>query len=1345
MKNKLKIPLFFWFLRGLFVLTAFNFISCTPRKLKVRAGHDHAFPIGLDEALYKIPDIIKIWDGELHTDGTKTESHGADNPLSNQSFENFYEKDSLIEDKVSMDSLLKIRTAKKGIKAKVSSSQENIYIDPEISFIRQYWFLDYTVATKRHTAWTKHLAKLLGKTERFKGLPNTDYYILPKIEGNYLILYKAGRPHTIPYDELFMARRVGHLLAVPLVGYPIKYCRAILLHNASREQTRKHRPLCEAVSETEAQYILLRKNTQKEFEYLSKPDLFRRDFLKGKWFFVRTELKSPHRTKSGLLDSVKHNSFKTAHLVEFQPALGKLDVLDAHDFKSTDKMRSLFIPVKWVSYEITRDLESLHPSFSERLKKGYDNDHNYFAIQFDKLIENEFGHVGGKALKQVIITKNYLSFNVEITNKGLPTYSLKYAFKRYTENPNYKQKQWFKEDSLLFFPVFNVVKKYHPDLADHTEADQNRFKRLVRFDPRSDEIRWHFSKKTSKEKWIRDLGHEAIALLNNAFQMAGRCAKQENGKCKASQIKLVPGEEDQELGDTRYNILNLILRENEKPEQFSLGNNIANPLTGEIISATVNVWVNHILNEYVDILRKYVRLQIWPPAWKFSSESKGITDFLHEKIENTAACKDIKTFIEKNKDRAFHPDTERLPPLNDGEKIKSCAKDLAHAKILQSIVHSMLHSLGQKDVFSASADKDNFYKTYKEMENLFGTNTMQSFFKRNLFIKNSKVHPHPPQYSSVMDEMNIEDPILAVPGKLDIAALRFIYFDQVELKKETEQQKKSTCQREAPTVGVAVNETNPPHSSCQQEGKCFACLNEGRCFLKIPSGVNEENPYNLSQSIKGYAQSKGWKKEELKIYKVCGWDSISDSFCHTKKEDDYGVNPFEVVQNHISKLNNSILRDRNRYDSDKITHKTFAMSSYVGHFYRRWKTYRDNMLKQKGTPILEYSFLNPHHIEDYKQIIAEEARSNCEFRSYYQLRDLLFNYFTRLIFLPVKHCVYKDTNGTYHAVAMENIEQEIKNLYPVNSGQVFINCQSPTVKKWAKDKGILVAEVGFFGKNRNYFLRPNSKDKNQIDEISIFKSLVPKIIGFITTSFNNMLEEPDLAHEYYQKMWDYILWGTSFNSYIDESQDYLDIPRNREGRPDLPNFLSYKIDMETPLNINTEMLYIARQYSIWAPSTYKYKMLSEFSLYPPLIDRLKALHANENNSQLLSSHFDYQSVPFAQLRDDVDLVQRDPELYSKANPFLIQMYEHWADNESLQDATSFVEFIRSHLATIFKIHDQEPILLLPLADGENYLIAQLFRKFNEFLECIDKDKSQEEICANKEDKKAFIKFMLQNY
>ena len=72
--------------------------------------------------------------------------------------------------------------------------------------------------------------------------------------------------------------------------------------------------------------------------------------------------------------------------------------------------------------------------------------------------------------------------------------------------------------------------------------------------------------------------------------------------------------------------------------------------------------------------------------------------------------------------------------------------------------------------------------------------------------------------------------------------------------------------------------------------------------------------------------------------------------------------------------------------------------------------------------------------------------------------------------MPVKHCVYKGSDGGYSAVALENIEEKIlaEYHYPEDSRRVLIDCESPVVTKWAdnNNKGTLITEVGAFGKDR---------------------------------------------------------------------------------------------------------------------------------------------------------------------------------------------------------------------------------------------------------------------------------------
>ena len=221
------------------------------------------------------------------------------------------------------------------------------------------------------------------------------------------------------------------------------------------------------------------------------------------------------------------------------------------------------------------------------------------------------------------------------------------------------------------------------------------------------------------------------------------------------------------MGDIRYNILNLIVTKGgSNSGLFGLGPNVANPITGEVISATANIWVSNILESYINIVRRYVRFHVYPPAWKIRPELFGVTNFLHEK--NQSGCPLVSAFIKKHRNSKFHPDNA---PLQDKEAVSDCAMSLAQPKILSTTLHEMLHGFAQRHIFSASADRENFYKNYEEIKRIFG---------EDIFVDSSSSHPHPPQSSSLMDYFDLEFPILSVPGKLDIAALRFIYFDRVE-------------------------------------------------------------------------------------------------------------------------------------------------------------------------------------------------------------------------------------------------------------------------------------------------------------------------------------------------------------------------------------------------------------------------------------------------------------------------------------------------------------------------------------------------------------------------------------
>ena len=225
-------------------------------------------------------------------------------------------------------------------------------------------------------------------------------------------------------------------------------------------------------------------------------------------------------------------------------------------------------------------------------------------------------------------------------------------------------------------------------------------------------------------------------LLNKAFQEAGRDSDHK------IRIVLDSKGDDKEVGDIRYNILNLMVSEGKSSGGLlGLGPNVANPITGEVVSATANVWVSNILGIYINIVRKYIRFQVYPPAWTlqpFSQEvahslqetisqsapqcgdlflqSSGVTPFLHERIENL--CNEVTHFIKKKKKEGLIYDPKN-PALQDKDIIKSCAKKLAFLPILGVTLHEMLHGFAQRHVFSASVDTENFYKDDREIRKDF--------------------------------------------------------------------------------------------------------------------------------------------------------------------------------------------------------------------------------------------------------------------------------------------------------------------------------------------------------------------------------------------------------------------------------------------------------------------------------------------------------------------------------------------------------------------------------------------------------------------------------------------------
>lgn len=1194
---------------------------------------------------------------------------------------------------------LKIRTAGSGERAKVSMSTIGTFVDPSsnVSFVNQYSFLDYKPVGVE-TVDQKLLVRLLGKVKEFKGFPNTVYYIVPRLEGNALMLYRLSDPGTVPYDELPLSIKVGEKVATPLVGYSVDYCVAERILNANHEETGESRPKCGGVSKKSAKYIRLIEGSKTDFEYLTKVDVFPHDFFKGQWFFVKTIVKSSKDAFTGF-----HQSFSSANLIEFGKTPNSLKILDAsgYEIEEKDQVTGFSIPVNWTAYKVGYSSDIIHRFKEEEDNKSRDVERPYFKIRFKELIHNEVRTSSDVVAEteEVFITDDYFSFTIKVS--GELNIWVKYAFKKAVENSNYVERRWFEEDSFRFFPVFSVLRKYYKKAIDHTKADKERFKRVTRFDPMAAKgsvkvIKWYFSKQTPKDEWLRNFGRRAAILLDKEFQEAG--------KDSSHKIRVVLDEsEDRELGDIRYNIINLILSPQSEGFLLGYGPNVANPITGEVLSGTANVWVTQIIDRYVVLLRRYIRFHVYPPAWKLLPESPGVTDFMQEKIQKLCSSgeSNVTKFIadEKKKGKIFHPVDS---VLNDKDIVRRCARKLAEPEILYTTVHEMRHGFGYRHLFSGSADVSNFYTSYDEMKKIFG---------EDILTEETESYKTPPEFSSVMDYGYIQFPFLTVPGKYDIAATKFLYFNKVEL------------------------------------------VSGGT--LDVPAGA-DRGPDRPQRSITEVVEENRKKtgKDNVKKYKVCGGkslDALGDPDIHPDDplcaRFDYGKTPLEVVENMIRVNWDVLMINRNRYDSERVPKgipKGVVALKYVARLYNQWviKTLQP-LLRSKGMESGEYSFLDPDDVKNYQNLIQAEAEKNPEFKLYYDVRRPVFEFYKKLFFLPLKHCVY-NKKGTYEAIALRIIKEKLSNQYSNDSREILMNCQSPIIEKWAhaNNKGDFVTEVGYFSQPVEYFLK--AKREDPLDELSPFmstpsifkgKTVVERIKSgvmpqsvwyiFINSISQAVLQEPDFSKEMVEEQMNVLFkGGIDLNPYIDIDEEKWVKRSEKLGRDltrPLPRFLSYGADHQS-----LQYLMIGRSMVPFSNFLVKYG----FIIRQFLLEHVKEKdYRSAKKQQAINEKLMYFEESMGQKLVEIF---NNPYLYKDVYPAVVEVYEEYRSKTDKGEVIT-VDYFLNHPAIC--VNRQLLKVIIPFTISEENYHASLCRKFNEYKRCIN---SGPDNCENIEDKQSYV-------
>jgi hypothetical protein len=452
----------------------------------------------------------------------------------------------------------------------------------------------------------------------FRGEPNTEYRIQLDVEPNNLVVYKIVKETEITHYEKPYSTKSGGNWYVPVGGFAINgFYNVEKARNADNKETnQKIKVFVDRKDFKLAKYFSIDEKKFERFETENKKDVLPLSYFQGEWYFQRTVVRKRYGANTSIgagssegVDGL--GNFIDAGRIEFVVRNNNIygistnidEKLKKQMLDSGDKLNAIIpvsIPGETVSYkreEVGDTLGLKEVEIKTELDKG-----EYFKLDavniqanaddVDSIMSALFTLDGRKELKEIKIEDGYIDFVVE---KGRTGELVRYSFRKVDEKSNYQTRQAF-EDDMRKFGYFTSSKHQIFDERTARRDDLEKRNFISRFNP-NENIVYHFSSATSKEKWVRDVGREAVNLWQQAFVKAGLKIK-----------ILIDDQNDKELGDIRYNLLNIIT--DDTGDNGGFGPSFKDALTGEVVSAVSNIYTSGDRDIFFRQLRAYIAEEI---------------------------------------------------------------------------------------------------------------------------------------------------------------------------------------------------------------------------------------------------------------------------------------------------------------------------------------------------------------------------------------------------------------------------------------------------------------------------------------------------------------------------------------------------------------------------------------------------------------------------------------------------------------------------------------------------------------------------------------------------------------
>lgn len=1027
----------------------------------------------------------------------------------------------------------------------------------------------------KYSATQEKLAQLIGKTP-FRGKPNTQgtYEVRVKLTDKDLRILKVAKPEDLPHDELFYVEekyedgRVG----IPFVGYPIKSFYKVEFQKTSDDQDSHHLIEVPTAHPSQATHLKIDWSSKEVFEVVKDKDLLPASLFFSinsethkiekayTWYFAETVIAKSVKDESTIVGenpNISDNSgLASATKVLFVPREKNLRVINvARDERLTkeylatsadlDSDAALNIPVEWVSRRIKN--QDSTPAFQgESVTERKWNERGYITLDLTHLesaatTSTQKGLNASTRLLDIELDENYFGFTIMVMSGGMGK-KVHYSFLRADNGRKpYTPKKSFDEDQKRF-GFFTSEKPFIWNWEYYTKNDAKKRVFVSRYNPNSDVITFHLS--YSSPKWLEDIAEKSVEAWNQAFEEALKDSPQK--------IKIEFSKQRVQLGDLRYNIIHIVDTLNEDG-LLGFGPSIADPETGEIISATSNVYANSIRSIAASTIRQYIvnrlegrlnpeeaiRVALIPSEKQMESSAKYLSHKheLEAKLSLRQEQLNLQNTLSTN---SFEQKINELEKGAQAEASKGCQysqqialssndRDIINycPEVEKSIV--AYTSFNFEDGQNIEATWDKVWESAKpalescsakitrgkllstlihEMGHNFGLrhNFLASTDKEN-FIKSKTIFGEEvlAQTSSIMEYTDWDHDRLTRTGPYDIAALQYGYANQVALK------------------GNSLMTLDNEHSMeflLNQQGK------------------------NLS---------------DLKPYKFCTDETAYLGLDVLCKQHDAGTNPSEIAKFYMDGFKQfESFRKLRRVQPHLISELNYANYAYARYFiplreiYDQWRYQLAEYVHKSN------KYLDNYNLKTY-QAALDEMRTDPVYgkiyQDYYATSQEIYKFFKSIVFAHNQYCTFETDQGLKVA-EFSNVQSQLADT--THSSIYVRTCRQATQTYSSELAKILgVRELKLLQEEGSPYLslkntKPESLEDHLVKDVvgNRYVRLAANLAihdrqenakNYLNRFLPNMTDEPTLYQDFTSAMFNRILNGIDFDSALGSNSSKIGI------------------------------------------------------------------------------------------------------------------------------------------------------------------------------------------------------------